>query len=59
MAKTTPIKKPTNAIEVKKGQTLGGIAKANNTTVAKLKEANNIKDINKIKVGQSISIPKA
>lgn len=59
MAKTTPIKKPTNAIEVKKGQTLSGIAKANNTTVAILKKANNIKDENKINVGQSISIPTA
>ena len=59
MAKTTPIKKSTNAIKVKKGQTLGGIAKANNTTVAILKKANNIKDENKINVGQSISIPKA
>ena len=57
MAKTTPIKKSTNAIKVKKGQTLGGIAKANNTTVAILKKANNIKDENKINVGQSISIP--
>ena len=41
---------------VKKGDTLSGIAKKYKTTVAKLKKANDIKDVNKIYVGQKIVI---
>ncbi len=43
-------------IKVKKGDTLSGIAKANNTTVDALAKANGIKDVNKIREGASISI---
>ena len=39
-----------------KGDTLSGIAKSYGTTVARLKEANSIKDVNKIYVGQEIVI---
>jgi len=42
---------------VKAGDTLSEIAKKNNTTVRKLKEANNIKNVDRIKVGQQIIIP--
>lgn len=41
---------------VKSGDTLGAIAKANNTTVAELAKANNISNVNLIKVGQQLSI---
>ena len=41
---------------VKKGDTLSDIAKKYGTTVAKLKKANDIKDVNKIYVGQKIII---
>lgn len=41
---------------VQKGDTLSGIAKSYGTTVARLKEANGIKDANKIYVGQEIVI---
>ena len=44
--------------KVKKGDTLSEIARDNGTTVKKLKEANpQIKDLNKIKLGQDIKIP--
>lgn len=44
--------------KVKKGDTLSEIARDNGTTVKKLKEANpQIKDFNKIKLGQDIKIP--
>ena len=43
---------------VKAGDTLSKIAKANNTTVAKLCELNGIKDPNKIDVGQELSLGK-
>ena len=42
---------------VKAGDTLGKIARANKTTVAKLAELNNIKNVNLIYVGQKIKIP--
>lgn len=41
---------------VKKGDTLSGIAKKHNTTVDKLVKANNIKNPNKIYVGQKLII---
>lgn len=41
---------------VTKGQTLTSIAKANNTTVENLVKLNNIKDPNKIIVGQKLSL---
>jgi len=44
---------------VKKGDTLSKIAKAYNTTVAKLAEYNGISNPNKISVGQAIKIPSA
>tara|TARA_R100000742_G_C4279094_1_gene102914 strand:+ start:3913 stop:5001 length:1089 start_codon:yes stop_codon:yes gene_type:complete len=43
---------------IKKGDTLTAIAKANGTTVAMLKKANNIKDADKIRTGQKIKIYK-
>jgi LysM repeat protein len=44
--------------KVKKGDTLSEIARDNGTTLKKLKEANpQIKDLNKIKLGQAIKIP--
>ena len=42
---------------VKAGDTLGKIARANRTTVAKLAELNDIKNVNLIYVGQKIKIP--
>lgn len=42
---------------IKKGDTLTAIAKRYNTTVNKIVEANNIKDANKIYVGQKIILP--
>lgn len=42
---------------VVKGETLSKIAKANYTTVAKIKSINDIPDPNKIKVGQKINLP--
>lgn len=41
---------------ISKGDTLSSIAKRYNTTVAALQKANNIKNANKIKVGQAIVI---
>lgn len=41
---------------VQKGDTLSAIAKSYGTTVARLKEVNGIKDVNKIYVGQEIVI---
>tara|TARA_R110001632_G_scaffold154655_2_gene272807 strand:+ start:404 stop:3265 length:2862 start_codon:yes stop_codon:yes gene_type:complete len=43
--------------KVKSGDTLSKIAKDNNTTVAALKAANNIADVNKIQAGASLVIP--
>lgn len=43
--------------QVKKGDTLGKIAKKLGTTVDELAMANNIKDVNKISVGQRIRMP--
>lgn len=47
-------------VTIKKGDTLSAIAKANNTTVAKIAAANpQIANVNKINVGQKITIPTA
>lgn len=43
---------------VKRGDTLGAIAKKYGTTVAKIATLNNIKNVNLIHVGQQIKIPK-
>ena len=42
-------------VTVRKGDTLGGIANRNNTTVAKLKKLNNLKGTN-IRVGQKLRV---
>lgn len=57
-----PISKPappktTTTYTVKSGDTLYAIAKRYNTTVAKISQANNIKNINLIRVGQVLKIP--
>lgn len=52
-AKPTVVKK---TYKVKSGDTLGKIAKQHGTTVAKLAKLNNIKNVNLIKVGQSIKL---
>jgi LysM repeat protein len=44
------------AITVQKGDTLSAIAQANNTTVGDLARINNIADVNKINVGQSLNL---
>jgi LysM repeat protein len=41
---------------VKKGDTLSGIAKKYKTTVKQLADCNNIKDVNKISVGQKLRV---
>lgn len=46
----------TNIHKVVSGDTLGKIAKKYGTTVAKLSEINKIKDVNSIKVGQTIKL---
>jgi len=45
--------------EIKKGDTLSKIAKQMNVSVKELVEFNNIKDVNKIKIGQNIKKPVA
>lgn len=52
---TTP-RTATITITVKAGDTLSGIAKRYNTTVASLAKKNNIKNVNKIYVGQKVNI---
>lgn len=42
---------------IKKGDTLSGIAKKYNTTVAELQKLNNIKDPNKIYYGKKLNVP--
>lgn len=70
--KTTTTKKPssgtssssssssggTTTYTVRSGDTLSEIAQEHGTTVAKLKSLNNISNVNNIKVGQKIKIPK-
>ena len=56
----TPTPTPTpsgKTYTVQKGDTLSGIARKFGTTVAKLAELNNIKDVNKIYVGQVLKLP--
>lgn len=53
-----PMPKAIGSYKIKKGDTLSKIAKDNNTTIAKLKELNNIKDVNKITAGKSLKIRK-
>jgi len=45
------------AYKVKKDDTLGAIASRYGTTVAKLKALNKIKNVNQIRIGQSIQLP--
>jgi RHS repeat-associated protein len=46
-----------NTTTVQSGQTIGGIAKANNTTVNQLVQLNGIEDPNKIQTGQILKLP--
>ena len=59
---TTPAPKPTptptpGTYTVKAGDTLYVIARKYNTTVSKIAQANNIKNVNLIRVGQVLKIP--
>ncbi len=54
--KTTPAKSSTSTYTVKKGDTLSGIAKKHNTTVAKLTELNKIKNPNLIYPGRVLKL---
>ena len=45
--------------KIKKGDTLGKIAKRHNTTVSKLAELNDIEDVNKIYAGKTIKLKEA
>ena len=47
-----------NKVKVTKNMTLSQIAKANNTTIQALKKANNIDNVNMIRIGQNIKVPK-
>ncbi len=47
------------AYTIKKGDTLSKIAKANNTTVDAIAKANNIKNVNRIRAGSSLTLPGA
>ena len=49
-----PAKKMHNVV---KGDTLSALAVKFDTTVAELKKLNNIKDVNKIRIGQKIKLP--
>src|SRR5699024_1895395 len=49
--------KASSSYTVKKGDTLSHIAKRHGTTVNRLASLNNIKDVNKIYVGQKIKLP--
>jgi len=53
-----PKKISTTPYKIKSGDTLSAIAARNETTVAALKRLNNIKDVNKIRAGASLKIPK-
>ena len=54
---TPPVKTKSSSVTIKKGDTLSQIAKANGTTLKALKEANpQIKDLNKIRIGQKINL---
>ncbi len=55
-AKTTTTTKTTKTHKVVKGDTLYAIAKKYNTTVNTIAKNNNIKDVNKIQVGQVLKV---
>lgn len=52
----SPAKTTTKTYKVKSGDTLSAIAKKYNTSVANLQKKNNISNVNKIKVGQTLKI---
>ena len=53
----SPVKTKSSSVTIKKGDTLSQIAKANGTTLKALQEANpQIKDLNKIRIGQKINL---
>jgi len=53
----SPVKTKSSSVTIKKGDTLSQIAKDNGTTLKALKEANpQIKDLNKIRIGQKINL---
>lgn len=54
---TTSTKKATKTYTVRKGDTLGAIAARYGTTVSKIAAANGIKNVNLIRVGQTLTIP--
>ena len=53
---STPKPAPIQTYTVKKGDTLYAIAKKHQTTVAKLAKANNIKNVNLLRIGQVLKI---
>jgi len=55
--KSAPAPKKSTTHVVAKGETLGGIAKRHNVSVAALKSANGIEDERKLAVGQKLVIP--
>jgi LysM repeat protein len=55
-ASTAPAAKPTT-YKVKRGDTLSGIAARFGTTVAALRELNDIKDVHALRVGQVLKLP--
>ncbi len=58
-AKKSGITAPTSKglYTIKSGDTLSQIAKARGTTIAALKKANNITDVNKIRAGRKLKVP--
>ncbi|MCX7592340.1 MAG: peptidoglycan DD-metalloendopeptidase family protein [Fischerella sp.] len=59
-APATPVVMPTTAnYEVKPGDTLAAIAKANNTSVSELVKANHLTDPNQLQINQTLIIPVA
>jgi murein DD-endopeptidase MepM/ murein hydrolase activator NlpD len=56
VAKPAPAAPAAGTYTVKKGDNLTKIAKANNTTVAKLAELNSIKNVNLIQIGQVLKL---
>lgn len=55
-SKLTTKSSTTTTYKVKKGDTLSGIAKRFHTTISKLKSLNKIKNVNLIRIGQTIKI---
>lgn len=56
---TTPVKTTSGTYTVKRGDTLGAIASAHKTTVAKLASLNGIKNVNSLSVGQVLKVENA